>query len=153
MAAVPQTFAPVSGTDGRVVNPTTQVIIAGIKSWKRGSQAAMISVANFESSADVATGTVQPNQLKGLGSNTVDIEGIYNTNSGDATETGSTEITNGAYVFLDLLVSRTAGRGYPSVPGWISNFSVTNTIENQAVLFTATLTVDGVFPAYGVVTP
>ena len=147
-----QVFSPISGTDGRVKTHSGDVIIAGVKSWKRSSQAAMISVANFESSSDVATGTVQPNQLKGLGSNTVDVEGIYNINNTAATETGNTGITNGAYVALDLYVSRTAGKGYDNVLGWVSNFTVSNTIENQAVLFTATITVDGVFPAYGSVT-
>jgi hypothetical protein len=148
-----QTFAPYAGTDGRVKTSVGDVIIAGIKNWKRNSQAAMIPLANFESSADAtAYPTVQPNQLKGLGSNTVDIEGFYNTNATAATETGNTGIYNGAYVALDLFISRTLGKGYDAVPGWVSNFVVTNTIDNQAVTFTATITVDGPFPIYGTVT-
>lgn len=147
-----QTFAPYAGTDGRV-KTQADVIIAGIKSWKRNSQAAMIPLPNFESSADAtAFPTVQPNVLKGLGSNTVDIEGFYNTDPTAATETGNTGIYNGAYVALDLYISRTLGKGYDDVVGWVSNFVITNTIDNQAVNFTATITVDGPFPIYGTVT-
>lgn len=148
-----QTLAAYAGTDGRVKTHSGDVIIAGIKSWKRGSTAAMIPLANFESPADsTAFPTVQPNKLKGLGDNTVDIEGFYNTNATAQTEIGNTGIYNGAYVALDLLVSRTLGKGYDNVVGWVSNFTVTNTIENQAVSFTATISVDGPFPAYGTVT-
>lgn len=148
-----QTFAPYAGTDGRVKTHVGDVILAGIISWKRNSQANMITTANFESPADAtAYPTVQPNQLKGLGSNTVDIEGFYNTNAVAATETGNTGIYNGAYVALDLYISRTLGKGYDDVVGWISNFTVSNTINDQAVQFTATITVDGPFPIYGTVT-
>jgi hypothetical protein len=148
-----QTFAPYAGTDGRVKTSVGDVIIAGIKSWKRGSQAAPIPIPHFESSADAtAFPTVQPNVLKGLGQNTVDLEGIYNTNAVAATETGNTALYNGAYVSLDLYISRTLGKGYDSVPGWVTNFAVTNTIDNQAVSFTCTVTVDGPFPLYGTVT-
>lgn len=148
-----QTLAAYSGTDGRVKTHSGDVILAGIKSWKRNSQAAMIPLPNFESPADAtAFPTVQPYKLKGLGDNTVDIEGFYNTNVTAATETGNTGIYNGAYVALDLYISRTLAKGYDNVIGWVSNFVVTNTIDNQAVSFTATISVDGPFPIYGTVT-
>ena len=147
-----QTLAAYAGTDGRV-KTQADVIIAGIISWKRSSQAAMIPLANFESPTDSATyPTVQPYKLKGLGDNTVDIEGFYNMNATAQTEIGNTGIYNGAYVALDLLISRTLGKGYDNVLGWVSNFTVTNAINNQAVQFTATISVDGPFPAYGTVT-
>lgn len=146
-----QTFAPANGTDGRVKTHVGSYILAGIKSWARNGDAAIIELPNYESPADGTTGLVQPNHLLGMGKNTVDIEGFYNTNATDATETGTTGITLGAVVALDLYISRTNASGYDNVVGTVSAFKVTSQAENQAVNFTATITVQGVFPTYGVV--
>ena len=142
-------FTPMAGTAGRVKSGTNTV--AGITSWKRQSTAAAIPIPHFESSADVTTSTVQPNKLKGLGDNKVMIEGIYNTDATDGTEVGTPALTNGASVTLDLVVDKTGLKGYDGVSGFISEFSVTCQINNQATAFTATVEVNGVFPAYGAI--
>jgi len=148
--ATSQTFVPTSGTDGRVLNQTGDVILAGISEWKRSSKVTPIPLAQFESGAS-ANGTVQPNQLRGLGDSTVTLTGIYNLDPTAQTETGNTGLEQGAYVTLNLVISKTIATGYQGVPGWITAFEVGQKIDNQACVFTATLTVDGVFPDYGAV--
>ncbi len=144
-----QTFEPKSGTAGRV-QTAAGVQIAGISSWRRDSKTNVIPLPHFESPAN-ASGTVQPRKLRGLGDGgTVALEGIVNLT---ASGTGGTHtvLENGEYVTLDLLIDRDTPRGYPDVPGWISNFQVGTKINNEAATFSATLEVDGVFPAFGVV--
>lgn len=153
MADVAQTFAPVSGTDGRVKkydasNPT---IIAGISAWQRMSKANIFPIPHFESPAN-ADGLVQPRKLRGTGDNQVRIEGIVNTNATDQTEIGTTALTNGKAVALDLIVTRTGtAKGYPNVVGWVSDFQLGTKINNEAATFSCVVEVDGVFPAYGTV--
>lgn len=149
MSFTDQTFAPTSGTAGDVRNFTTQKHLAGLTSWKRQGKAAPIPIPHFRSGSDVQTGTVQGRVLKGLGDNTVALEGIYNLDPTAQTETGTTGLTNGAYVSLDLVDSTTLNVGYPQVLGWITDFQHGTTINNQASSFTCTLTVDGVFPTWG----
>ena len=151
--ATAQTFTPQSGTYGRVhvVVSSTHYIVAGISEWKRSSTAAVIPIPHFESSSHATTGLVQANKLLGLGDNKVSLQGIYNTNATDQTETGTTYLTNGAYVTCDLFINRSSVKGYDSVVGWISNFEVGVNINNQAVTFSCTLEVDGVFPSYGTI--
>lgn len=152
MADISQTLTPTQGTDGRVkIHAASPIVVAGITSWKRAGKAAVMRTLNFESSADVATGLVQANILRGAGENTVQLSGIVNLNTTDQTETGTTGITNGAYVYLDLLGSKTLGKGYANVPGYISSFELGQEVENKVFLWSATLDVDGVFPTWGTV--
>ena len=148
-----QTFTPLSGTSGRLQVTVSAVTyyVAGISEWKRQSTANIIPIPHFESSSHATTGLVQANKLLGLGDNKISIVGIYNTNATDQTEIGTTYLTNGAYVTCDLLINRTTTKGYDGVVGWVSNFEVTCTINNQATAFTCTIDVDGVFPSYGTV--
>ncbi len=144
-----QTMEAVSGTAGRV-QTATGVQIAGISSWRRQSKTNTIPIPHFESPAN-ADGLVQPRKLRGLGDGgTVSLEGIVNLT---AAGTGGTHavLENGKYVTLDLLLDRTSPRGYPDVAGWISDFQLGTKINNEAATFTASLDVDGVFPAFGVV--
>lgn len=152
--ATTQTFAPQSGVVGRihVVVGGTHYIVAGISEVKRSSSAAVIPIPHFESSSDATTGLVQPNKLLGLGDNKVSIQGIYNSNATHATETGTTYLTNGAYVTIDVFINRVLGKGYDTVNAWVSNYEVTISINNQPVGFSCTLEVDGVFPGYGTIT-
>jgi hypothetical protein len=144
-----QTMTPTSGTDGRV-QTTTGTQIAGISSWRRSSKTNVIPIPHFESPAN-ADGLVQPRKLRGLGDGgTIAFEGIVNLTTAGTGGT-HTVMENGLYVSLDLLISRTAALGYPDVVGWISDFQVGSKISNEAATFSATLEVDGVFPAYGTV--
>jgi hypothetical protein len=153
MADVNQTLAVTSGTDGRVKkHAASPVILAGIKKWRRSGKTTVMRYPHFESSADVQTGTVQANILKGLGENSVSIEGVVNLSDTDQTETGTTGITNGAVVALDLVASKTLSVGYPNVVGVVSAFELGQEIENKVFEFTATVEVDGVFPTWGAVT-
>lgn len=153
MADVTQTFTPMSGTSGRVKkHVSSPVVIAGVSMWKRRSKATIFQIPHFESPADGTTGLVQPKKLRGIGDNLVDLEGIVNTNATDQTETGTTALTNGAAVALDLLVDRDGLKGYSNVTGWVSDFQLGTKINNEAATFTCTIEVDGVFPAYGSVT-
>lgn len=151
--ATSQTFTPQSGTAGRVhvIVSSVHYIVAGISEWKRSSSSNIIPIPHFESSSHATTGLVQPNKLLGLGDNKVSLQGIYNTNATDQTEIGTTYLTNGAYITCDLFINRSSTKGYDSVVGWISNFEVTVSINNQPVAFSCTLDVDGVFPSYGTV--
>ncbi len=151
MAFTAQTFSPTSGTDGRMRNATTQKILAGFSKWERGGKAAMIPIPHFETGSDVLTGTVQADVLKGLGDNQFSVEGIYNFNAVDATETGTTGVTVGASITADFIDSKTVPSGYQNVLCWVSDFKHGTTINNQAASFSATLTVRGVCPTWGVI--
>lgn len=150
---VTQTFAPTNGTDGRIKIVGNSNIIAGITKWDRDSKAEVTKYLHFESPADATTGLIQPLKGLGTGDNTVSIEGIYNLNATYATETGSTGITNGATVNVDLYISKANTAGYPSVTGIISNFKVGTSIGPDAVKFTATLEVSGLWPAFSASIP
>ncbi len=145
----PQTFSPTSGTDGRVKTPGTGgKYLAGISSWRRSSKTNTIPIPHFESPAN-ADGVVQPRKLRGLGDGgTVAVEGVYNLHGADGTET---VLRNGLYVTLDLLGSRSGSLGYAGVAGWVSDFQSGSKISNEAMTFSATLDVDGVFPEWGAV--
>lgn len=153
MADVTQTFTPVSGTDGRVkVHAGSPVIIAGISAWQRMSKANIFPIPHFESPAN-SDGLVQPKKLRGLGDSQVRLEGIVNINATDQTETGTTALTNGKSVALDLIVTRTGtAKGYSNVVGWVSDFQLGTKINNEAATFSCVVDVDGVFPDYGTVT-
>lgn len=143
-------FTPMSGTAGRVKSGANTV--AGISSWKRMSKTNTILIPHFESAADGTTSTVQPARLKGLGQSSVQVEGIYNTDATDQTETGTPALTNGASVTLDLVVDKTGAKGYDTVAGYVSDFQVTVDINDKASAFSMTVDVNGVFPAYGSIT-
>jgi len=149
---MPQTFTPTSGTDGRVRIPGgTPVIIAGISSWNFGREVAAIPIPHFESPAD-AHGIVYPQNLKGMGKGTIDLEGFYNSSTVDQTETGTTHLYNGADVTLDLYYSKAVAVGYPGVTGFVTNFKVTEQAENQATKFTCTIVMTNTPPAPGTIT-
>lgn len=146
-----QVFAPTSGTDGRVKTAVGDVIIAGIESWEWDESTAPIPIPHFESSAS-ADGIVYPDKLKGLGDCKINIAGIYNLNSTHRTEDGTTLLRNGLTVALDLYYSRTLAVGRDGVIGFVSNFKMTQQINNQAFKFTCTVEVAGPPPAVGAVT-
>ena len=144
-------FSPVSGTSGRV-RVGSNVTVAGITKWRLESNTAEIPIPHFESGA-TAGGVVTPDVLRGLGSNRFQIEGIYNTDTTDQTETGTPGLINGAILSADFLYVRGAGStnaGYHNVVGFITNFSAGTDINNQAATFTATYVVSGPLPAYTV---
>lgn len=152
MADVSQTLNAIMGTDGRVkVHAGSPIIIAGVYMWKRSSKTATVRIPHFESPAD-ANGTVQPNKGKGLGDNTVRLEGWYNRNATAATETGNTAITNGVAVALDLMTSKSNNQGYSNVIGIVSNFEHGQDVNDKVSTFSCDIEVDGVFPTWGTVT-
>lgn len=152
MPDVAQTLDVNQGTDGRVkLHGASPVILAGVYKWMRKGKTNVIRFPHFESGADLQTSTVQANILKGLGENSVDIEGYVNLSATDQTETGTTGITNGAVVALDLMSSKTLSKGYSNVVGIVSNFQLGQEVENKMHIFSCTVEVDGVFPTWGAV--
>jgi len=148
----PQTFTPVSGTDGRVRKPGgTPVVIAGISKWEFPRELTPIPVPHFESPAD-AHGIVYPQHLKGMAKGTLKIEGFYNANATDNTEAGTTGLYNGADVVLDLYYSKANTLGYPGVTGFVTNFTVIDQADNQAVKFTCDILMTNTPPAPGTIT-
>lgn len=153
MADVTQTLTVSTGSSGRVkLHAASPIILAGISKWNRTSKANAVPFAHFESGADGTTGLVQPDVKQGLGSNSVHVEGWYNSHATDQTEIGTTAITNGATVALDLMVTRSPSKGYSNVTGIVTNFQLGVEIENKVTSFSFDLEVSGVFPAYGTVT-
>ena len=152
MPDVTQTLSPTNGTDGRIRLTGNKNKVAGITKWDRDSKAEITKYLHFESPADSTTGLIQPLKGLGTGDNTVSIEGIYNTNATYATEGTTTGITNGANVTCDLYISKASTLGYPAVTGFISNFKTGSQIGPDAVKFTATLEVSGLWPAFGTIT-
>lgn len=152
MADTNQTLAAVSGTDGRVkLHAGSPTRLNGITKWRRQSKVTVMHYPSFESGSDAATSTVQANILKGLGESTVSIEGWYNTNSTDQTEIGTSGLTAGAVVALDLMISKTLSTGYSNVVGIVSSFETGQEVENKISMFTMEVTVNGPFPPYGAV--
>lgn len=146
-----QTLAPTTGNDGRVINHENDTYLAGITEWKFTRSAGTIPIPHFEMSSD-ANGLPYPNKLRGVGDAKLTISGITNINPTDQTETGTTNLANGVYVTLDLVVSKTVAKGYQGVVGWVANFETGAKVGNEAQMFSCSIEVDGVPPEYGSIT-
>jgi hypothetical protein len=141
-------FSPVMGTLGRL-RVGSNVTVAGISSWRRSSQVQTVPYPHFETAAD-GQSNVTPSLLKGLASHKFTVQGFYNVDTTDQTETGTPGLALGAVVSGDFLVQRDAGSanvGYHNVSCIVSAFDLGVEINNKVSEFTATLDVNGVLPA------
>jgi hypothetical protein len=140
----------VSGNDGRVRIGTT--IVATVKSWKLNKTTTPVPVPNFESptqEGDTAT-LVYPEVLGGLSQATITLEGQFNIDLSDATDTIG--ISNGEFADLDLYLSKAVPYGFDDVPVMFTAFNPSTTIDNQAASFTAEAVSNGVVPFSGTIT-
>jgi len=150
MPDLTQNYQPTAGTDGRVrKHGSPPTILAGVTKWERFAVTKAIPVKHFGAPADPATLTVQPRILKSLGGNKVRVEGNVNLDPADQTETGTTNLTNGVFVTLDLYGSKSEQVGYSNVAGLVTEFKLGQSPDNRIFPFSAEITIDGPFPAWG----
>lgn len=134
---MPNTF--VSGTAGRVYSDGG--IVAGIKSWRLEQTTAEVPIPHFESPTD-ALNRVWPEYLFGLSGATGTLEGQFDTNAANPTDS---IITTGQEYTLLLLFSKTSLWGF-AVTANITAFGSGSAVENQPATFTASFRVNGIVP-------
>jgi hypothetical protein len=150
MPATAESETPVAGTDGRVIDRTNGIILAGVQTWRRMGTTTAIKFLHFESAANAA-GTVHSTKYKGQADNKVRVTGVCM--KGGSAGAGGTHayLDNGVAVSLDLMVSKTSSLGYQGVIGLVSNFELGHDINDKLAEFSCEVEVSGVFPTYGTV--
>lgn len=135
---------PVSGTAGRVIVSVAD--FWGIKSWRLDQTTAEVPIPHFESDTDAA-GRVWPEYLFGLSGATGTLEGQYDTNAANASDS---VVTTGVNYTLLLLFSKSSNWGF-AVSANFTAFGAGTNVENQPATFTASFRVTGVVPLSSVV--
>jgi len=133
-----------SGIAGDVL--VAGVSVAGIKLWRLDQTTAEIGIPHFQSFVD-ASGRMWPDYLPGLSGATGTLEGYFDVNAGNPTDS---IITTGIYVTMKLRFSKTTLWGF-AVYALITAFGASSNVENQPNSFTASFRVSNAVPLSAVV--
>ncbi len=126
-------------------------LTACVSMWKLDLAAAVMPIPTFQSAIGF-NGLPWPDQLFGLATGTGSLEGWFDTDPTNATDSSHIGIAVGTVVTLDLIENKGSMWGY-EVQAYITQFGTGSNINNQPNAFTAAFTVSGIVPRSAVVSP
>ena len=130
------------GTDGRVREGATDVILAFIEEWKVTKSLTAYGPDTFENPADTNGVVWKRKSMKSMAEGSATVTGWY-----DVGTNSETILFLGKAVILDLLLTKTTPFGLANLAGVISKVEFGNkATATQPATFSAEVSLDGIVP-------